>query len=98
MCTYASLRRFPLSESIHEMIVAILLKSMTHDAVNRDRQGHLQTLLNLDIPHLFNIYASDVVQKCQQTFVDGWKTFIEDKQMLDPSQKCLSEFLVSVPN
>ena len=61
-----------------------------------DKQKHLQTLLNLDIPKLFDIPASERDKAWLRTFQVGWKEFIQSKQMQVASQECFNAFLVSV--
>ena len=78
------------------MIATVLLKSLTHYTSKPDRQTHLKNLLNLDVPKLFELPSAGA-QTCKwlQMFEDGWKKYIEEKQLQMASQECLSTFLVS---
>lgn len=80
------------------MIAEVLLKSLTCDVAKPERQRHLQTLLTLDVPKLFEFPLSDGPQTCMwlRKFEDGWKKHIKDKQLEVASQECLSTFLVSI--
>lgn len=68
------------------------MKPLTPDLNKREKQKHLQTLLNLAIPKLFDIPD----KKCLQPFEVGWKKFIESRQMQVTSLECINTFLVSV--
>lgn len=80
------------------MIAEVLLKSLTYDATKPDRKRHLQILLTLDVPKLFELPLSDGPQACMwlHRFEDGWTKYIQDKQLQVASQECLSTFLVSI--
>lgn len=89
--------RFHSSESIHEMIAEVLVKSLACHPTKAERQRHLNFLLTLDIPKLFELPSSDGPQthKWLQKFEDDWIKHIQEKQLQVASQECLSTFLVS---
>ena len=95
---FSHIYRFHSSESIHEAIAEVLLKSLMYDAIKPQRQEHLKTLLTLDVPKLFALPLSGRPQTGMWLlkFENGWKKHIQDKQLQVASQECLSTFLVSV--
>lgn len=96
--TFSHIYRFHSSESIHEVIAEVLLKSLMCDATEPQRQEHLKTLLTLDVPKLFALPLSGRPRTGMllQKFENGWKKHIKDRHLEVASQECLSTFLVSV--